>query len=92
MVTNGQSGASTPAKPALDAFFAKRDEIVEALRGLGDVASSLGTKSLRERVDRELVRKLDRRPLSPRRRRRVQPRQDDVRERAARRARRCPSA
>ncbi len=56
--TNGQSGASTPARPALDEFFAKRDEIVEALRGLGDVASSLGTRSLRERVDRELVRKL----------------------------------
>jgi predicted GTPase len=58
MTTNGQSGATTQARPALDAFFAKRDEIVEALRGLGDVASSLGTKSLRERVDRELVRKL----------------------------------
>jgi small GTP-binding protein len=56
--TNGQSGATTPARPALDEFFAKRDEIVEALRGLGDVASSLGTRSLRERVDRELVRKL----------------------------------
>jgi small GTP-binding protein len=58
MTTNGQSGASTPAKPALEAFFAKRDEIVEVLRGLGDVASSLGTRSLRDRVDRELVRKL----------------------------------
>jgi GTP-binding protein EngB required for normal cell division len=58
MVTNGQSGASTPVKPALEAFFMKRDEIVETLRGLGDVASSLGTKSLRDRVDRELVRKL----------------------------------
>jgi predicted GTPase len=58
MTINGQSGATTPARPALDTFFAKRDEIVEALRGLGDVASSLGTKSLRERVDRELVRKL----------------------------------
>lgn len=56
--TNGQSGATTPARPALDEFFAKRDEIVEALRGLGDVASSLGTRTLRERVDRELVRKL----------------------------------
>ena len=58
MTTNGQTGATTPAKPALDAFFERRDEIVEALRGLGDVASSLGTKSLRDRVDRELVRKL----------------------------------
>jgi predicted GTPase len=58
MTINGQSGATTPARPALDEFFARRDEIVEALRGLGDVASSLGTRSLRERVDRELVRKL----------------------------------
>jgi predicted GTPase len=58
MTSNGQSGASTAAKPALDAFFARRDEIVEALRGLGDVASSLGTRTLRDRVDRELVRKL----------------------------------
>jgi predicted GTPase len=55
MTTNGQTG---PAKPALDAFFAKRDEIVGALQGLGDVATSLGTKSLRDRVDRELVNKL----------------------------------
>jgi len=55
MTANGQTG---PAKPALDAFFAKRDEIVGALQGLGDVATSLGTKSLRDRVDRELVKKL----------------------------------
>jgi small GTP-binding protein len=56
--TNGQTDPSS-AKPALDAFFEKRDEIVRALRGLGDVATALGTKSLRERVDRELVRKLE---------------------------------
>ncbi len=58
MNANGQSGPSIPARPALDAFFAKRDAIVETLRTLGDVASTLGTKSLRDRVDRELVRKL----------------------------------
>ncbi len=58
MSANGQSGPSIPVKPALDAFFAKRDAIVETLRGLGEVASGLGTKSLRDRVDRELVRKL----------------------------------
>jgi small GTP-binding protein len=58
MSTNGQSGPSTPAKPVLDAFFTKRDAVVESLRGLSDVASALGTKSLRDRVDRELVRKL----------------------------------
>ena len=45
--------------PSLDAFFAKRDEVVEALRGLGDVAEALGTKSLRDRVDKGLVRKLN---------------------------------
>jgi|CZKU01.1.fsa_nt_gi small GTP-binding protein len=55
MSANGQTGA---ARPALDAFFTKRDEIVGALQGLGDIATSLGTKSLRERVDRELVKKL----------------------------------
>ncbi|MGD0525738.1 MAG: dynamin family protein [Polyangiaceae bacterium] len=53
------NGSSEPTKPALDAFFEKRDEVVRALRGLGDVATALGTKTLRERVDRELVRKLD---------------------------------
>ena len=58
MSTNG-TGSSAVAKPALDAFFARRDEVVGALRGLGDVATALGTKSLRDRVDRELVRKLD---------------------------------
>jgi len=52
---NGQSG---PTAAALDVFFAKRDEIVGALRGLADVATSLGTKSLNDRVNRELVRKL----------------------------------
>src|SRR5215470_3443656 len=56
-VTNG--APSEAAKPALDAFFEKRDEVVRALRGLGDVATSLGTKSVRDRVDRELVRKLE---------------------------------
>lgn len=58
MSSNGQSGTATAAKPALDAFFAKRDAVVGALQGLGDVATALGTKSLRERIDRELVKKL----------------------------------
>jgi predicted GTPase len=43
----------------LDAFFQKRDDVVGALRGLGDVAGALGTKSVRDRVERELVRKLE---------------------------------
>jgi small GTP-binding protein len=51
------SADATP--PAFDAFFERRDEVVRALRGLGDVASSLGTKSLRERVDKDLVHKLE---------------------------------
>ncbi len=46
-------------KPSLDAFFEKRDEVVGALRGLGEVAGSLGTKTLRDRIDRGLVRKLE---------------------------------
>ncbi len=53
--------STTPAvpPPALDAFFERRDDVVRALHGLGDVASALGTRSLRERVDRELVHKLE---------------------------------
>jgi small GTP-binding protein len=56
-MTNGAPGEAP--RPALDAFFEKRDEVVRALRGLGDVATSLGTKSVHDRVDRELVRKLE---------------------------------
>ncbi len=66
MSTTGPNGTTAPtdgqaqaARPALDAFFERRDEVVRALRGLGDVATALGTKSLRDRVDRELVRKLE---------------------------------
>jgi ribosome biogenesis GTPase A len=55
---NGTNGTAV-APPALDAFFEKRNEVVLTLRGLGDVASALGTKTLRERVERELVRKLE---------------------------------
>ncbi len=46
-------------KPLLDAFFEKRDEVVRALESLSKVAGGLGTKSLRERIDRGLVRKLE---------------------------------
>jgi small GTP-binding protein len=46
-------------KPLLDAFFEKRDEVVRALGSLSKVAGELGTKSLRERIDRGLVRKLE---------------------------------
>jgi small GTP-binding protein len=54
-----ETGQSGEPKAALDAFFQKRDEVVGTLRGLGDVAAALGSKTLGERVDRELVRKLE---------------------------------
>src|SRR5271165_6568907 len=54
--TNGQAGS---ARPALDAFFERRDEVVGALRGLGDVAAALGTHTLRDRIERGLVGKLE---------------------------------
>jgi predicted GTPase len=55
MSTDGT--AST--RPSLDSFFERRDQVVGVLRGLGDVAAALGTSSVRERVERELVRKLE---------------------------------
>ncbi len=58
-MTTDEARSVAPPTAGLDAFFDKRDEVVGVLRGLGDVASALGTKSLRERVDRELVRKLE---------------------------------
>ncbi|MCL2448748.1 MAG: dynamin family protein [Polyangiaceae bacterium] len=57
MITDGVGSA--PARPTLDAFYGKRDEVVSALRGLGDVAAALGTQTVRERVERDLVRKLE---------------------------------
>jgi predicted GTPase len=66
--SNGTDGTSAPvtaatvagpAKPAFDAFYERRDEVVGAVRGLGDIARSLGARSAAERVDRELVRKLE---------------------------------
>ncbi len=56
-MTGNSSGAHS--NPVLDAFFGKRDEVVSALRGLGDLAGALGTKTLRERLDRQLIRKLE---------------------------------
>lgn len=50
--------ASAPAKPVLDAFFQERDRVVQALCELGDVAAALGTKTVHDRIARELVRKL----------------------------------
>jgi small GTP-binding protein len=56
-VSPAPSAAQSPQ--TFDAFYERRDEVVRALRGLGDVATSLGTKSLRERVDKDLVHKLE---------------------------------
>src|SRR5258708_27040492 len=56
---SSENGEPSAIKPALDAFFERRDEVVDTLRGLGDVATAIGTKSLRDRVDREVVRKLE---------------------------------
>ncbi len=44
--------------PAFEGFFSLRDQVVEALRGLDGVAVSLGAKTLRDRIDRELVHKV----------------------------------
>ncbi|MFO0570496.1 MAG: dynamin family protein [Polyangiaceae bacterium] len=43
----------------LDAFRERKLEVIEALGGLSDVAKSLGASSLGERVDGDLVRKLE---------------------------------
>jgi ribosome biogenesis GTPase A len=50
--------SSHVARPAMDAFFARRDEIVVELRALGGVASAIGARSVQERIERELVQKL----------------------------------
>jgi small GTP-binding protein len=55
----GANGQSEPARPALDVFFEKRAEVASVLSGLCDVATVLGTRTLRDRVERELVKKLD---------------------------------
>jgi small GTP-binding protein len=43
----------------LEAFLDRRDQVVSALRALAELAGGLGTKTLKERVDRQLVRKLE---------------------------------
>jgi small GTP-binding protein len=58
-LTGEATTSAVPSAPSLDAFFSRRDEVANALRGLGDVATALGTRSLRDRVQRELVRKLE---------------------------------
>ncbi len=47
------------AEPAIAAFLRKRDEVVSALEALSDIAGNLGTTTLRDRVQAQLVRKLE---------------------------------
>ena len=61
MNRNGRPVRRRPmTSPALDAFFAQRDEVVErAARPRRRRELRSGPRALRERVDRELVRKLE---------------------------------
>jgi GTP-binding protein EngB required for normal cell division len=43
----------------LEAFFERKAEVKKALAALSDVAERVGAKSLRERVERDLVKKLE---------------------------------
>jgi len=43
----------------LDAFHERKNEVTLALSELGEVATLLGAKTLKERIDRDLVRKLE---------------------------------
>jgi GTPase SAR1 family protein len=58
-MSDAATAIENAAVPGLDAFFGRRDEIVHLLRELGDVASAVGARSLRDRIDAELVQKLD---------------------------------
>ena len=57
---NGVHGAAVPeGKAMLDAFREKKIEVTVALAELSAIAESLGAKTLKERIDRDLVRKLE---------------------------------
>src|SRR5215470_15543567 len=43
----------------LEGFRERKDEVTHALQELGEIATGLGAKSLKDRLDRELVRKLE---------------------------------
>ncbi len=43
----------------LDAFHERKHDVTQALSELGEVASLLGAKTLKERIDRDLVKKLE---------------------------------
>jgi predicted GTPase/23S rRNA maturation mini-RNase III len=44
--------------PAFEGFFTLRDQVVDALGGLDAIAATLGAKTLRDRIARELVQKV----------------------------------
>ena len=58
-MTASVTAAPDGAEPAIAAFLKKRDEVVSSLRALGAVAGALGTPTLRNRADVQLVRKLE---------------------------------
>jgi predicted GTPase len=58
-VTTGGTTTVEGAEPAIAAFLHKRDEVVSTLKALGDLAGALGTTTLRDRVQAQLVRKLE---------------------------------
>src|SRR5215203_6017119 len=43
----------------LEGFRERKDEVTVALQELGDIAAGLGAKSLKERIERELVKKME---------------------------------
>lgn len=58
-MTTGGTTTVEGAEPAIAAFLRKRDEVVSTLKALGDLAGALGTTTLRDRVQGQLVRKLE---------------------------------
>jgi predicted GTPase len=58
MNDTGSAGTGAP-EPDLDAFFGRRDEVLHQLRALSDVASAVGAKSLHDRIEKDLVRKIE---------------------------------
>ncbi len=64
--TNGMSGVfelttgkGGEGKAMLDAFREKKSEVTTALAELSGVAETVGARTLKERIDRDLVKKLD---------------------------------
>jgi small GTP-binding protein len=58
VTVGGNSAEGTHEQSLLDAFFARKRDVTSALEELSAVARDLGAKSLHERIDAQLVRKL----------------------------------